>query len=113
MIGIDDAHASAMRTVASFIAHNLPCRLHYPTARPLICTKIAPTERDWSHFKPFVSSTRSDRDVHPERPDRAGRDLRLSASARRWRGSKCRVWYWGKWRRDRDSRHNLLSLRSH
>ena len=71
VIGIDDAHAPAMRTVASFIAHSLPCRLYYPTARPLICTKIAPTERDWSHFKPFVSSTRSDWDVHPERPDAA------------------------------------------
>jgi len=71
VIGIDDAHAPAVRTVASFIAHNLPYRLHYPTSRLVICTKTAPTERDWSHFKPFVSSTRSDWDVHPERPDAA------------------------------------------
>lgn len=71
VIGIDDAHAPAVRTVASFIAHNLPYRLHYPTPRLVICTKIAATERDWSHFKPFVSSTRSDWDVHPEWPDAA------------------------------------------
>lgn len=71
VIAIDDAHAPAVRTVASFVAHNLPYRLHYPTSRLVLCTKTASVERDWCHFKPFVSSPKSDWDVHAEPPDAA------------------------------------------
>lgn len=71
IIAIDDAHAPAVRTVASFVAHNLPYKLHYPTARLVLCTKLESDERDWCHFKPFVSSPKADWDVHGERPDAA------------------------------------------
>lgn len=69
IIGIDDASAPAVRTVASFVANNLPYRLHYPTHRLVLCQKTAPTEREWCHFRPFQSSPRSDWDVHDERPE--------------------------------------------
>lgn len=71
IVAIDDAHAPAVRTVASFVAHNLPYKLHYATARLVLCTKLATTERDWCHFKPFLSSPKADWDVHGERPDAA------------------------------------------
>ena len=69
LIAIDDAHSPAVRTVASFVAHNLSYRLHYPFPRLVICEKLADDTRDWCHFKPFVSSRRQDWDVHEDRPD--------------------------------------------
>jgi predicted O-methyltransferase YrrM len=71
IIAIDDAHAPAVRTVASFVAHNLPYQLHYATSRLVLCKKLALVERDWSHFKPFQSSSKSDWDVHTDGPDNA------------------------------------------
>jgi predicted O-methyltransferase YrrM len=71
IIAIDDAHAPAVRTVASFIAHNLPYQLHYATSRLVLCKKLTHLERDWCHFKPFQSSPKSDWDVHDARPDAA------------------------------------------
>jgi cephalosporin hydroxylase len=66
VIGIDDAHAPAVRTVASFVANNLPYKLHYATKRLVFCQKLAQVERDWGHFRPFTSSSKSDWDVHAE-----------------------------------------------
>jgi len=66
IIAIDDAHAPAVRTVASFVANNLPYNLHYPTQRLLLCKKFAHDERDWSHFRPFTSSPKADWDVHDD-----------------------------------------------
>ena len=37
----------------------------------VLCTKLESDERDWCHFKPFVSSPKADWDVHGERPDAA------------------------------------------
>lgn len=71
IIAIDDAHAPAVRTVASFVSHNLPYKLHYATSRLVLCTKIGSNERDWCHFKPFISSPNADWDVHTQRPDAA------------------------------------------
>jgi predicted O-methyltransferase YrrM len=71
VIGIDDAHAPAMRTLASFIANNLPYRLHYATQRLVLCQKSATTDREWCHFRPFRSSPNADWQVHEERPDDA------------------------------------------
>jgi predicted O-methyltransferase YrrM len=69
IIAIDDAHAPAVRTVLSFVAHNLPYQIHFPTARLVLCRKTATHHREWCHFKPFRSSQRSDWSVHEERPD--------------------------------------------
>ena len=69
VIGIDDANAPAVRTVASFIANNLPYRLHYPTHRLVLCQKTSEVTRGWSHFQPFQSSPRRDWDGHDEKPD--------------------------------------------
>ena len=69
IIAIDDAHAPAVRTVASFVAHNLPYNLHYATQRLVLCTKTAELEREWCHFKPFQSSRNPDWNVHFGRPD--------------------------------------------
>jgi AraC-like DNA-binding protein len=71
IIGIDDARSPVVRTVASFVAHNLPYRLHYPTRRLVLCQKLAPTLREWSHFRPFRSSSRADWDVDDDWPDSA------------------------------------------
>jgi len=71
IIGIDDAHSPVVRTVASFVANNLPYRLHYPTLGLVLCQKLAPTVREWSHFRPFQSSSRTDWDVHNDWPDSA------------------------------------------
>jgi hypothetical protein len=71
IIAIDDAHAPAVRTVASFIAWNLPYQLHYATPRLVLCKKTAPLNREWNHFKPFHSSPNSDWDVHTTPPDAA------------------------------------------
>jgi predicted O-methyltransferase YrrM len=68
VIAIDDAHAPAVRTVASFVAHNLPYKLYYATQRLVLCTKLGTNEREWCHFKPFVSSLNIDWDVHVDRP---------------------------------------------
>lgn len=69
VIAIDDAHAPAVRTLASYIAHNLPYELHYPVPRLLLCQKLAPLNRQWDHFKPFVCSPSADWNVHTDRPD--------------------------------------------
>ena len=69
IIAIDDAHSPAVRTVTSFVAHNFPYQIFYPTERLVLLKKTAMDSCDWSHFKPFVSSPRSDWDVHPDRPD--------------------------------------------
>lgn len=69
IIAIDDAHAPAVRTMASFVANNLPYSLHYPTQRLLLCKKIAHDKRDWSHFRPFTSSPKADWDVHDDQPE--------------------------------------------
>jgi predicted O-methyltransferase YrrM len=68
VIAIDDAHSPVVRTVASYIANNLPYNLHYATERLLLCTKVAPLERAWFHFKPFRSSSREDWSMHEEGP---------------------------------------------
>jgi len=68
IIAIDDAHAPAVRTVASFVANNLPYQLDYPLKRLVLCRKLAQVEREWSHFKPFTSSTRADWDGHTDDP---------------------------------------------
>jgi predicted O-methyltransferase YrrM len=69
IIAIDDAHAPAVRTLASYIAHNLPYQLHYATSRLVLCKKLAHLDREWCHFKPFQSSPKTDWDVHDARPD--------------------------------------------
>ena len=69
VIAIDDAHAPAVRTVASFVANNLPYQLHYATPRLVLCTKSAEIEREWCHFKPFQSSENSDWNIHVGRPE--------------------------------------------
>jgi predicted O-methyltransferase YrrM len=69
IIAIDDAHSPALRTLASFVANNLPYRLHYPTRRLLLCQKTLEATREWCHFRPFHSSTRTDWDVHDDLPD--------------------------------------------
>ena len=69
LIAIDDAHAPAVRTVASFIANNLPYHLHYATPRLVLCYKNAQLEREWCHFRPFQSSRNPDWNIHVGRPD--------------------------------------------
>ena len=69
VIAIDDAHAPAVRTVASFVANNLPYHLHYVTRRLILCYKKAQLEREWCHFKPFQSSENSDWNIHVGRPE--------------------------------------------
>jgi predicted O-methyltransferase YrrM len=72
IIALDDASAPALRTVASYIAHNYPYKLHYATSRLLLCQKLDTLDkRQWCHFKPFQCSTRTDWDVHTTPPDPA------------------------------------------
>lgn len=80
VIGIDDAHAPAVRTVTSFVANNLPYRIHYATPRLVLCQKIGDGDREWDHFRPFYSSDRRDWDVHPEPP--TGQDIPNATFAR-------------------------------
>jgi predicted O-methyltransferase YrrM len=68
VIAIDDAQAPAIRTVASFVANNLPYHLHYATQRLLLCHKNAQLNREWCHFRPFHSSRNSDWNCHVGRP---------------------------------------------
>lgn len=68
VIGIDDAHAPAVRTVASFVANNLPYKLNFATPRLVLCQKMAEPNRNWDHFRPFTCSQRRDWDVHPDAP---------------------------------------------
>ena len=68
VIAIDDAPAPAVRTVASFVANNLPYKLHYATMQLVICQKVAKTERDWYHFRPFTCSPRLDWSFHDKLP---------------------------------------------
>lgn len=72
IIALDDAEWPALRTVASYIAHNFPYRLHYATPRLLLCQKLDVIEkRAWTHFKPFQCSPREGCDVHTTRADAA------------------------------------------
>lgn len=68
VIGIDDASAPAVRTVTSFVAHNLPYRFYYPNPRLVLCQKMAPSDREWDHFKPFHSSKLTDWSFHTAPP---------------------------------------------
>ncbi len=70
IIAMDDAGAPALRTLASYIAHNLPYKLRYATKRLLLCQKLGDrTARKWFHFRPFRCSQRMDFDSHTDRPD--------------------------------------------
>jgi predicted O-methyltransferase YrrM len=69
VIAIDDAHAPAVRTVASFVSNNYPYRLHYASKRLLLCQKLNNVDREWCHFEPFQSSQRRDWNVHEDMPD--------------------------------------------
>jgi hypothetical protein len=70
IIAIDDAHVPAVRTVLSFVANNLPYKIHFPTPRLALCTKTAMSDHEWCHFKPIQSSPRSDWNMHDEWPDK-------------------------------------------
>jgi predicted O-methyltransferase YrrM len=69
VIGFDDAPAPAVWTVTSFIANNFPYRLHYATRRLVLCQKVAENNREWTHFRPFTASSKSDWALHQELPD--------------------------------------------
>jgi predicted O-methyltransferase YrrM len=68
VIVIDDAPAPAVRTFASFVANNLPYKLHYATRRLILCQKLAEDNREWSHFRPFTVSSKSDWTLHEDPP---------------------------------------------
>jgi hypothetical protein len=69
IIAMDDAPSPSVRTVLSFVATNLPYKIHFPVQRLALCTKAASSGRNWDHFRPFQSSPRSDWNVHREWPD--------------------------------------------